>query len=48
MTAILFILKRRGFHPPPEDCRHSGNVIYEGYAMMTIPEPPDPEGAAGA
>jgi hypothetical protein len=23
-VVLLFILKMRDFHPPPEDCRHSG------------------------
>ena len=31
MSADVFILKRRDFHPPPEVCRHPGISIYEGY-----------------
>jgi len=34
MTALLFILKRRDFRPPPEDCRHLGNVIYSQTGIL--------------
>jgi hypothetical protein len=34
MTALLFTLKMRDFHPPPEDCRHLGNVIYSQTGIL--------------
>jgi hypothetical protein len=51
MTALVFIIERRDFHPPPEDCRHSGVDIYDdyikvesydGYEIITTPDPPLP------